>query len=194
MKKIILTFAVVLTATFANAQSREKGTIELIPQIGYSSSNYYGKDVGSGNDPLTALSFGVDGDYFFNNRWSIRSGLLFQTMGTQVMDVKEKLNYVTIPVNANWHFGSTRKWNLNFGPSVSFLTSAKFDGIDVKSEVNSTQISFNVGIGYKIEVSPKISILIDYQGLSGLSDISKDSATNVKNNYGSFDVGVVFKL
>lgn len=194
MKKIILTLAVALTATFAQAQLREKGAIEIAPQIGYSNSNYYGEDVGSENDPISGFAFGVGGDYFFNNRWSLRSGLMFQTMGTEVFGVKEKLNYITIPVNANWHFGSTRKWNLNFGPSVGFLTSVKSGSTDVKDEANTTQIGFNIGIGYKIEVSPKVSILIDYQGLAGLNDVSKSSDFTIKNNYGSFNLGGVFKL
>ncbi|MDN3677918.1 outer membrane beta-barrel protein [Flavobacterium paronense] len=194
MKKIIFTIAVVLTATIANAQLREKGTTELIPQIGYSSSNYVGNQVGSGNSPITDLSFGVAGDYFFNNRWSLRSGLLFQTMGTEISVGTEKLKYITFPVNANWHFGSTRKWNLNFGPSIGFLTSATDNGTDVKELFNTTQLGLNYGIGYKIEVSKQISILIDYQGMSGLSKIAKDSSINVKNAYGSFDLGCVFKL
>jgi hypothetical protein len=194
MKKIILILTVVLTSTFANAQLREKGAIEITPQIGFSSSNYYGEDVGSENDPISGVAFGVGGDYFFNNRWSLRSGVFLQTMGTEVLGVKEKLNYITIPVNANWHFGSTRKWNLNFGPSIGFLTSAKANGTDIKDLANTTQLGLNIGIGYKIEVSPKISILIDYQALAGLSDVSKDSDFTVKNNYGSFNVGGVFKL
>lgn len=194
MKKIILTIAVALTATFANAQLREKGAIEIIPQIGYANANYYGEDVGSANDPISSVTFGVGADYFFNNRWSLKSGLFFQTMGSEVFDIKDELKYITIPVNASWHFGSTRKWNLNFGPSIGFLTSAKSDGNDVKDQVNSTQIALNIGIGYKIEVSPKFSILIDYQGLAGLNEVSKDSDFSFKNNFGSFNVGGVFKL
>lgn len=193
MKKIILTLAVALITTFVNAQLREKGTIEVIPQIGYSSSNYYGTSVVA-SDPVDGFTFGVGGDYFFNNRWSLRSGILFQTMGAQAYQIVEKLNYITIPVNANWHFGSTRKWNLNFGPSVGFLTSAKSNGEDIKELANTTQIGLSLGIGYKIEVSPKISILIDYQGLAGLNDISKSSDTNIKNNFGSFNLGLVFKI
>jgi len=115
-------------------------------------------------------------------------------MGTEVLGAKEELNYITIPVNANWHFGSTRKWNLNFGPSVGFLTSAKSDGVDIKSAVSSTQLGLNVGIGYKIEISEKISILVDYQSLSGLNNVSKDSAFKFKNSFGSFNLGGVFKL
>lgn len=193
MGKIILIIAVTLTTTFASAQLREKGTIELIPQIGYSSANYRGDNT-SGNSPIGAAAFGVGGDYFFSNRWSLRSGLLFQTMGTEFPGVKEKLNYVTVPLNANWHFGSTRKWNLNFGPGIGFLTSAESNGQDVKDMANTTQISLNVGIGYKLEVTPKISILIDYQELFGLSDITRSSDNSIRNSYRAFDLGVVFKI
>ena len=194
MKKIILTVAAVFAFGFANAQQREKGAIELTPQIGYSSSNYSGGDAGSGNNPISGVAFGITGDYFFNNRWSIRSGVLFQKMGTEVQGFEDKLSYITLPVNANWHFGSTRKWNLNFGPSVGFLTAAESDGEDLKDFFNTTQIGLNIGIGYKIEVSPKISILIDYQGMAGLTDIIKGSEFSTMNSFGSFNAGCVFKL
>jgi long-subunit fatty acid transport protein len=166
----------------------------LIPQIGYSSANYYGDQIESGNKSLSGITYGVGGDYFFNDRWSIRSGILFQTMGTKVTGFEDKLNYLTVPLNANWHFGSTRKWNLNFGPSLGFLTSAEANGVDNKDAVNSTQFGLNVGIGYKIEVNEKISILIDYQSLSGLNNVATDSNFTFKNTFGSFNVGGVFKL
>jgi hypothetical protein len=196
MKKIILSVLALGAFTFSNAQTREKGAIELTPQIGYSSSNYYSGDAGSANEPISGVAFGVTGDYYFNNRWSLRSGLLFQKMGTEieVLGIKDELSYITFPINANWHFGSTRKWNLNFGPSIGFLTAAESEGVDIKDGVVSTQIGLNVGIGYKIEVSPKLSILIDYQSMAGLTDIIKGSEFSTQNNYGSFNLGLVCKL
>ena len=194
MKKIILSATFLLTLSFMNAQTRAKGTIELTPQIGYSTANYYGDNAYSNTSSLSSVTYGIGADYFFTDRWSLRSGLLYQTMGAQGSGIKEKLNYLTIPVNANWHFGSTRKWNLNFGPSVGFLLSAKDNSTDIKDLANTTQIGINVGIGYKIEVSPKVSILIDYQSLTGLSDVSKDNNTTFKNSFGAFNLGAVFKL
>ena len=194
MKKIILSAIAVCAFGFANAQSREKGTIEIIPQIGYATANYYGDAVQSGNSTLSSVTYGVGGDYFFNDRWSLRTGLLFQTMGTSILSIEEKLSYMTIPVNANWHFGSTRKWNLNFGPSFGILTSAETDGVDIKEAVNGTQLGLNIGIGYKIEVSEKFSILVDYQSLSGLNNVAKDAAFTFKNSFGSFNVGGVIKM
>ncbi|MGX7666616.1 porin family protein [Flavobacterium pedocola] len=192
--KRIFCLGLLLSGLFGFSQQREKGAIELTPLIGYSSANYYGEDDLS-NDPISSVNFGADADYFFNDRWSLRSGLLFQTMGSEVFNgYEEKLTYLTIPVNANWHFGSTRKWNLNFGPSAGFLLSAKGNSEDIKDMVNSFQLGLNYGIGYKIEVSDKFSILIDYQGMTGLTEIAKESEFTIKNAYSSFNVGGVIKL
>lgn len=195
MKKSIFTVVALFALTFANAQQREKGDIELTPQIGFSSSNYSGGDAGDLNNPISGFAFGITGDYFFNNRWSIRSGLLSQKMGTDVLGFEDNLSYISIPINANWHFGSTRKWNLNFGPSFGFLTAAEGNnGNDIKDFFNTTQIGLNVGIGYKIEVSEKFSILIDYQGFSGFTDIIKDSQFSTSNAFSAFNIGGVIKL
>jgi len=195
MKKIILSVIALGAFTFANAQMREKGSIELAPQIGYGSANFYGED-NLDSSSLSSVTFGVGADYFFNDRWSIHSGLFSQTNGAEDnAGVKLKLNYLTIPVNANWHFGSTRKWYLNFGPSLGFLTSAKADNVNVKEDIKSFQLNLGVGIGYKIEVSEKFSILIDYQGTSALTEVFKESeGFNIKNSFGAFNVGGVIKL
>lgn len=83
-------------------------------------------------------------------------------------------------------------WNLNFGPSIGFLTSAEANGVDIKSEVNSTQIGLNIGIGYKIEISDNFSLLIDYQSLTGLTETAK--IYSFKNTAGTFNLGGVIKL
>lgn len=192
MKKIIY-LSILFSSIYGYSQIREKGTIELTPQVGYASANYYG-DATINNKPISSATFGLGSDYFFNNRWSLRSGVFLQTMGTKSAYFQEKLNYVTIPVNANWHFGSTRKWNLNFGVNAGFLTSAKTNGTDIKNLVNSNQFGIGYGIGYKIEVSENFSILLDTQGMTGLSEVAKSSAYSIKNAFSTFNVGGVIKL
>ena len=194
MKKIFITALIILT-TSAFAQQRSKGDIELTPKIGYGSSNYYGDDVLSENKSLSSFTFGVESDYFFNDRWSLHSGLLYQTMGSKLTsNYSEKLNYLTIPINANWHFGSTRKWYLNFGSSIGILMSADAEGEDIKDLANSTQFGINYGIGYKIFINDKISLSIDTQGMTGLSEVPKESDYTLKNSFGSINIGGVIKL
>ena len=194
MKKVLFSAAALLAFGFANAQNRENGTIELIPQIGSASSNYYGEET-LDNGTLSSVTLGVGADYYFNDRWSLRSGLHYQTMGSKVAPgIEEKLNYLSVPVNANWHFGSTRKWNLNFGPSFGILMNAEANGEDIKDMANGFQFGLAYGIGYKIEINESFSILVDFQGMSGLSEVPKESDYTLKNAYSAINVGAVLKL
>lgn len=197
MKKIIC-LSLLLLGAIGFAQN-EKGTFELTPIIGFASSNYNSNPKNS-NDPISSVNLGTYADYYFNNRWSIRSGMLFQTMGSEYRNgnfVTEKLNYVTIPINANWHFGKARNWNLNFGFSVGFLTSATSNGQDIKSFVNTNQFGLSYGIGYTFKLTERFGLLIDFQGMGGLTEVAKNRTRNqvaFTNVHSAFNVGGVIKL
>ena len=112
---------------------------------------------------------------------------------------EDKLNYISIPINANWHFGSTRKWNLNFGLSPSFLTKAtiEYNGMSQKipsSYIESFQLGFTYGIGYKIGITEKFGILIDAQFFNGLTNINKATDNRIVNAGYSFNLGGVIQL
>lgn len=204
MKKFIFTTALLISVV-GYSQLREKGTIELAPVLGVGFANYYGGDATSANKPITRATFGANIDYYFNDRWSLRSGLIYQVFGTEIksrgsiyINAEEDLKYITIPVNANWHFGSTRKWHLNFGPSFSFLTAAEstINGVtfDIKEGVNSFQLGLNIGIGYKIEISEKFGIDISYNETLGLTKVSKSTQFSFKNTQSAINLAAVFKL
>ena len=201
MKNVLLTLVSLLTFGLTNAQVKEKGVIEITPKIGTSSFSEYSKD--DSTDFNSGVEFGATVDYYFNDRWSLRSGLVFDKMGGEYTDggsyYEDKLNYMSIPVNANWHFGSTRKWNLNFGLSPSFLTKATAveDGISYDDEGNyfkSFQLGFSFGIGYKIEITKKFGILIDTQWFNGLTKINKTTYQRIQNSGYSFNLGGVIQL
>ncbi|CAN1492967.1 Outer membrane protein beta-barrel domain 2 [Flavobacteriaceae bacterium] len=202
MKKILLPLITLISFSFANAQSKEKGTIEITPKIGYSSFSENNEN--DNTDSNSGVAFGATADYYFNNRWSLRSGLVFNKMGAEYNYIggvwEDKLNYLSIPLNANWHFGSTRKWNLNFGLSPSFLLNAEVNdpaGNSIKitdNNIKSFQLGLTFGIGYKIEVTKKFGILIDYQGFAGLTNINNASGSNIRNNGDGFNIGGVIEL
>ncbi|MEL4457324.1 porin family protein [Lutimonas vermicola] len=192
MKKTILLFVGLTLASVAFfAQSRDTGTIEFIPFIGYSSSNLAG-DYTEDFDARSAFNFGAIGDYYFSDRWSIRSGLAYNSMGASFLGSDLKLDYLNIPLNANWHFGGTRKWNLNFGFTPGFLMKAEIEGEDFKDFVESFQLALTYGIGYKIEITDRFSILVDYQGLYGMTNINSEGGDNNINYASSFNAGAVF--
>jgi Outer membrane protein beta-barrel domain len=112
---------------------------------------------------------------------------------------EDKLNYLSIPINANWHFGSTRKWNLNFGLSPSFLTKATENETGREKEIdskyiNSFQLGFTYGIGYKIEITKKFGILIDAQFFNGLTKALKYGTFESTNAGFSYNLGGVIQL
>lgn len=200
MKKILLSLLAVISFGFANAQFKDKGTVEITPKIGYSNFSEYNED--GNNSSNSGAEFGATADYYFNNRWSLRSGLIFDKMGGKYDYIggvwEDKFNYLSIPLNANWHFGSTRKWNLNFGFSPSFLLNAEIDAAGntmeiTSNDIKSFQLGLTFGIGYKIEVTEKFGILLDYQAFSGLTNINNASG-NIRNSGGSFNVGGVIEL
>lgn len=208
MKKILLSLITITSFSFANAQTKDKGTIEITPKIGY--STFSESNENDSTDSNSGVTFGATADYYFNNRWSLRSGLVFDKMGgeynatftnpttgfgTTTLHLEDKLNYLSVPVNINWHFGSTRKWNLNFGLSPSFLLNAKVNDTEFpKNTIETFQLGFSYGIGYKIEVTKKFGILIDFQGFNGLTNINKVTSDDIKNLGGSFNIGGVIQL
>ncbi|UFH36243.1 porin family protein [Flavobacterium acetivorans] len=202
MKKILLVVALA-SFGFTNAQVKEKGVIEITPKIGTSSFSEYNEENNS-TEFNSGVELGATVDYYFNNRWSLRSGLIFDKMGGKY-DVgdpflwEDQLNYLSIPVNANWHFGSTRKWNLNFGLAPSFLMSAKlkengYTSDIPSSEIKSFQLGFTFGIGYKIGITEKFGILIDAQWFNGLTNINKTNSSEITNGGYSFNLGGVIQL
>ncbi|MFL9830056.1 porin family protein [Flavobacterium sp. ST-87] len=199
MKKTLLSLMTLITFGLSNAQVKEKGVIEITPKIG--ASAFFENNEDDFTDSNSGVEFGATVDYYFNDRWSLRSGLIFDKMGGKydVGDTflwEDKLNYLTIPINANWHFGSTRKWNLNFGLAPSFLLDAKVNDMEIpSSDIESFQLGFNFGIGYKIEVTRRFGILLDFQYFNGLTNISKSTNNVDITNVGtSFNVGGVFHL
>lgn len=199
MKKLLLIAAIAVFG-FTNAQN-DKGDITLAPQVGLNLSNYSSSE-DLDNKIRTAFNAGVIAEFYFSDRWSLRSGLVYDSKGTKI-DVSggefvDKLNYLAIPIHANWHFGSTRKWFLNFGPTVGFLLSAKADTpdgeIDIKDFVNSFDIGLGVGIGYKFPVSDNTELYIQYQGYNGFIDVVDDIDIGLKNATSAFNVGAIFKI
>ena len=196
MRIIFLLFIglIVSTTTLVQAQERESGTIEIIPNIGFSSAMIFGES-SPRKEPIFDLQYGILGEIYFSDRWSIRSGLSFFTMGASDPYSKLKLDYLNIPINANWHFGNERNWNFNFGITPGFLTKAIDDDENVEVFYESFQLAFSYGVGYKIEVSDRFGILIDLQGIVGITNNLVDELKLKRRNVGaSINVGGVFAL
>lgn len=193
-----------MSSLICNGQIREKGSIELTPIIGYSDS-YQLDSFLFGASSVSGIQFGIYGNYFLNNRWSLRTGLLYQKMGTNTVDFfifaneySERTNYLTIPLTINYHFGTRRNWYINYGVGIGFLTSAEAnynDGngyVDLNDLANPTQFGINLGIGHKFNILPKFLVVIENSNFVGVTDTTEQKVG--KNFYLSFNIGAIFKI
>lgn len=203
MKKLFC-LGLLISSLLCIGQTRKKGDIELIPIIGYSAS-YQIHSFLFNSSAVSGLQLGIYGNYFFNNRWSLRSGLLYQKMGTNKVDFfifydeySEKTNYLTIPLTLNYHFGTLRSWYVNYGIAFGILTNAEAnydDGngfVDIKDLAYPFQFGINGGIGYKFKISPKFIVVVENSNILGLSDTTEQRSG--KNFYSSLNLGAVFKI
>ena len=212
MKKILLTvFALLGTYSLTFAQNFWDGSsskFEFGANVGYNVSY-----VTVGASSLSTYSYtagfnaAVSADMALSDRWSIKAKLiydqkgwgddLYYQAGLTTSNYTYHLNYVTLPIMANWHFGRTRHWYLNFGPYAGFLISAKetTTNTDVKSSFNNKDFGLAAGIGYKFEITDNIKLFIESDGQSGVTNIFKQGlGTSYQNVRSSFNVGVNFSL
>ncbi len=205
MKKKLLFTALTLVG-FLSANAQEKGTVEFGAGLGVNISTVSN---GTQNaNSLVGMNVAGSGEYYFSDRWGIKAKLIYDAKGWSDGFIEDtdtgntiitdfKLNYLTIPVMANWHFGANRNWYLNFGPYVGILMNAEDSklGLDLKEGFESTDFGLGLGIGYKFAVDEKLKIFIEYDGQSGFSDVFVNNAGSaVLNSRNSFNVGVLFIL
>ena len=201
MKKLFFT-AILALGLSSISLGQEKGDVEFGVNIGLNYSTITSSNSVSTPDTGYGFNAGFSADYYFSDRWSIKGKLIYDQKGWDNDDLGNgktniNLDYITVPVMANWHFAQKRNWYLNFGPYVGFLMNAEDskNGIDVKELLNTTDFGIAFGIGVKIPVSDKLKVSLEYDAQSGLSDVFKDHpAGRIQGVRGAFNVGLNFMM
>ncbi|MGZ3754945.1 MAG: porin family protein [Mucilaginibacter sp.] len=210
MKKFLFTlFALMGTYSLTFAQNfwdASPSKFEFGANVGYNGS--YVTENLNGTATIGGFNLGLSADYSFSEKWSIKAKVIYDQKGwgngimsfqdgTTFYGVNYKLNYITVPLLASWHFGRTSNWYLNFGPYVGVLMSAKASaGIsDVKSAFSHTDGGLAAGIGVKFPVNDNFQIFFETDGQSGVVNIFKNTDGNLYQNVrSSINVGVNFSL
>lgn len=208
MKKLFLTICLIF-CIYTLAQAQQSKGVEFGVGVGYS-----GASVSNSNNQSTKSKSGfnvaLSVDSYFSNRWSLKVKAIYDQKGwadgfltlhngvttTTYQPVDYKLNYITVPIMANWHFGRTRNWYLDFGPYVGFLTSANVTQYpnSVKEIFNDVDGGLAYGIGVKIPVADKARFFIEFEGQNGVSNLFATGVSNseIRSIRGSFNIGLNF--
>lgn len=213
MRKTLLAI-LLMTISFCNIQAQEKGSLEFGFASGINLSNISNLVNDLSADVKTGINIKATTEYYFSDRWGIKTSFIYDQKGytikdveiadntgnpIDIIDLKAKINYLTIPFKANWHFGSERNWYLHFGPYFGVLLSAKesYQNLDVKDSFESLDVGFSAGIGYKFDISDKLKLFLEYDGQSGFTQVLENNvrgSETVRNVRSSFNFGVLFRI
>lgn len=203
MKKKFITVTLLIAFSVIGF-AQKKGDVEFGINLGLNSSNVTSEYLSS--DTGTGVNLGFAADYFFSDSWSLKGKIIYDQKGwdngyfddgINEFRTNYNLNYLTIPVMANWHFGKKKNWNLNFGPYAGFLLSAEETAYNtnVKEFFNTNDFGLNIGIGVKFPLSNKLKLNIEYEAQSGFSDVFKDNNNKrIIGTRGALNVGLNFLM
>lgn len=206
MKKI-LTLLVVSLGSYAAAVAQQKNNFEFGFHVGYNLATVTTSNQTNSNY-RNAFNASAVGDYFFSDSWSIKAkvgydqkgwdkGYLTNLDNGQTFTTDYRINYLTIPVMANWHFGKKKNWYLNFGPYFGILlnaTESKFN-TDLKEFIHNRDIGIDLGIGVKLPVASKVKVLLELDGQAGITDLFKQNqGYQIRSSRSSFNAGLLFDL
>lgn len=188
MKKIMMTLVMAVAAIAANAQNntlREPGTISIQPKvgigIGYLSGKWTSDVIGNDNKAKVGIVAGVEGEYYVNNWLGVAAGVNFAQQGwkatrtylTGDVDEKTKLNYLNIPITADFYVlpGFALKTGVQFG----FLASAKVNDNDRKDKAEKFNFSIPVGLSYEYK-----NVVLDLRYNISVTKVNKNSDADNK--------------
>lgn len=176
MKKTILVLAVLVTALTIKAQGTFKfgiagganladisleRTTKLLP----------GFHAGLKSEIKLPVKLGIEIGALYSVKGASYEKTNILPVGTSTEQVDIVLSYVDVPLVAKIYTFKVLSFQL--GPQVSYLISAKDDGVDIKEHLNSTDFGAVMGLG--LDVS-KLHMAVRYN--LGLTEISEGSGKN----------------
>ncbi len=198
MKKLILTFALVLIGFSASAQ------FTLGPRVTLISSNLNLREE-IANVQEGDAEFGFQYGLFARFKVPViglyvQPELLFSstesTITSSAQNVDLSFNRVDVPIMIGGKVGPLR---INAGPSLSFLTSAESDVsgtvTDIKDNYSSTTVGFQAGVGIDL-----LKFVIDLKYEGSLGEKFGDAITVAGNSFATDErpsqivLGIGFKL
>jgi opacity protein-like surface antigen len=204
MKRIILTAAAVFAFGFANAQDAKFGV-----KGGLNVANFEGD---TGLDMKSKVGFHVGGFVAIklSDKFTLQPEVLYSTQGAKADNIQQDINgtiytadvdfnldYVNVPLMVKYY--AAEKFNIELGPQLGFLTSAKVkatvDGTsaeeDVKDQFESMEYGVNVGAGY--DFTEKLSAGLRYNlGLSNIAKTEPGDDSKLTNTVFSVSLGYKF--
>ena len=190
MKKLLLSSVMVAIGFTVSAQT------SFGAKVGLNIASLSGDDV-SDLDSRASLHIGGVAEFEISEKFSFQPELLYSAQGAKIsedgFDATFKLDYINIPLIAKYYV--TDGLSIEAGPQVGFLLSSKlkveFDGESETEDIedmSSIDFGLSFGLGYKLESGINFGARYNL----GLSNISEEDDSDVKNGVFQISVGYFF--
>ena len=147
---------------------------------------------GEDYDSKGGLHVGGLAHIHLSDHFAVQPELVFSMQGGKDGDTKLNLNYVNIPVLAQYMFDGG--FRLQTGPQLGFMASAKSKTgdveVDVKDQLATIDFSWSFGAGYLFPGANGLGADVRYN--VGISNISDNSSYEARNNV--FQVGLFYQF
>ena len=212
MKKVIIAMMFAgITAVSAEAQFKI-GIRAGLNAVGVHGDAVPVYDESSSVESKSGFQLGVVGEYSVGEKFVIQPGLLFATQGflnsmeaeNGKLEIDWNLNYLQIPVNATYKFGSRNtKFFLQAGPYLGYALGGKLKGKfkedgkvtnsddeNIKFGNNEMKrMDFGIGFGLGLQIYA-VQLALGYQ--FGVMNIHNSGELNMKNDCLAFTVSYIF--
>ncbi|MES2748353.1 MAG: outer membrane beta-barrel protein [Bacteroidota bacterium] len=181
MKKVVLTAVAVLGFAFANAQSHQKGTMQVNVMGGFLTGSGSSQDDAAGSEKgkftATGGQFGAHFQYGIAESFSLGLGLEGGTIVATPKDnngfdtTEPSINTFKVMVTGRYYFVNKEKFNVYGGPSIGY-TTAKDDtvygiggfGFDQETKLSGLNYGVNVGGNYFFTDIVGVIVNLGYEG------------------------------
>ena len=107
----------------------------------------------------------------------------------RTFEIKQRLEYLTIPINLKYYIGNQKRFFINAGPYAGFFLNSnlKFEGKTIRDNgdnlFKTLDFGANLGVGTNFKINEKSSLNLEIRHNYGLIDIvSKDDYIKLKTN------------
>ena len=184
MKSIIISACMLLLIKGAFAQHVEYGI-----KGGVNFSNISNDAADTKADTKTGFHLGGLAHIHLTRSFAIQPEIVYSTQGAEYSDGKLKLNYINVPVLAQYMFG--RGFRLETGPQLGILTTSEFKSGHTESDVdNFSNADFSWAFGASYLGHSGLGIDARYN--LGLTDVTKSTTTDFQNRV--WQVGLFYQF
>lgn len=185
MKKLFLAIAAMVLSANVNAQN-EVGQVSIAPTVGLNIASVSDFDH---TKSKAGLAVGAVAEYGVAEKFGVSAGVMFsmQGCGFKGEDEKVKLNYLNIPILANYYVYKGLAVKAGVQPGI--LLSAKSGDVDIKDNMKGFDLSIPVGASYEYQ-----NFVLDARYNIGVTKANKEGSKSNKNGVFQITLGYKFKL